>query len=149
MWQKEVEEKGNWWCVMVMFGHSHDNCQPWMLVHSSLPGMLQHHHRSGYCPTISRSHLPMVWAPHPHDQWQRPLVHLAVWNCPKCKVGHQMQPFHGLSSPNQWTLRMEKSMGRTIPAPSNLNKPKRMGTMAIPHHHHAQQLCKHNHWTIP
>jgi len=59
----------------------------------------------------------MVWAPLKSHFQQRPPLHITF----RMHVGQQdwgqAKPVNGIPPPNQWTLRAEEPMGRTVSAP--------------------------------
>src|SRR5258708_25776678 len=81
-----------------------DHCGPRVLLKCHIPTLFYHYHRSRDHPTISRTHVPMVWTSDKTNHRPRPSLHFAFWQTANYASGHSTEPIHGLSPPNRWVI---------------------------------------------
>ena len=120
------------------------NSQPRMHLRRNIPTLHYEHHQTPNCAVILPTRVPLVWTPPENNHRLRPPIHITFRQSPRKRTGNYVEPYNSLSPPNQWTIRKEESMGRTIPLPHR-HQSRRLGSGPSPGHVSTQQRKEHHH----
>jgi hypothetical protein len=95
--------------------HNLNQCRPWVLQRRPLLTMPHYDHRTSNCPTVPHPCLQMVRPTQTNHIGLRPLVYVPLWQIPCQRTRHQLEPLTCCTPTNGQPLRVQESVGRTIP----------------------------------
>src|SRR6266850_2099019 len=107
--------------------HNHGS---WILTYYGLPPLFNKHHGTWYCTTLSGTHILMVWITQENDQRPTPSIYITLWQSTSIQIGYKPKSIHSISSSNQWPIRTEKPVDRTIPPIGDIIEPRTLDSMA-------------------